>query len=161
VCKYFATELKDRLAASAKSKEMIETGHGLERKKRFQYLTSELRLTEALLEPHICENILNYNVHAERKGSLRYAKGMSETFQTLHGLVDKGVKVDLGIPYDLWDKPSAEVSKMHRWCFNLAEQYEEDIEDWYYHHQEKDLFDYLCRERYLKHKQSTDCRSNI
>jgi TLR4 regulator and MIR-interacting MSAP len=47
----------------------------------------ELRLTEALLEPHICENILNYNVHAERKGSLRYAKGMSETMQTLHGLV--------------------------------------------------------------------------
>ena len=27
---------------------------------------------------------------------------------------DKGVKVELGIPYDLWDKPSAEVSKMHR-----------------------------------------------
>lgn len=47
----------------------------------------ELRLTEALHEPHICENILNYNVHAERKGSLRYAKGMSETMQTLHGLV--------------------------------------------------------------------------
>lgn len=47
----------------------------------------ELRLTEAIHEPHICENILHYNVHAERKGSLRYAKGMSETMQTLHGLV--------------------------------------------------------------------------
>ena len=47
----------------------------------------ELRLTEAVHEPHICENILHYNVHAERKGSLRYAKGMSETMQTLHGLV--------------------------------------------------------------------------
>jgi len=47
----------------------------------------ELRLTEAIHEPHICENILQYNVHAERKGSLRYAKGMSETMQTLHGLV--------------------------------------------------------------------------
>jgi len=48
---------------------------------------SELRLTEAIHEPHICENILQYNVHAERKGSLRYAKGVSETMQTLHGLV--------------------------------------------------------------------------
>ena len=26
----------------------------------------------------------------------------------------KGVKVELGIPYDLWDKPSAEITKMHR-----------------------------------------------
>ena len=50
-------------------------------------LIRELRLTEALHEPHICEKILEYNVHAERKGSNRYAKGMSETFQTLHGLV--------------------------------------------------------------------------
>ena len=32
--------------------------------------------------------------------------------QTLHGLVDKGVKVDLGIPYDMWDEPSAEVTIM-------------------------------------------------
>jgi hypothetical protein len=37
---------------------------------------------------------------------------MSTTFKTLHGLVDKGVKVDLGIPYELWDKPSAEVTHM-------------------------------------------------
>ena len=26
----------------------------------------------------------------------------------------KGVKVELGIPYELWDKPSAEVTKMQR-----------------------------------------------
>ena len=50
-------------------------------------LNSELRLTEALLEPHVCDRILEYNVHAERKGSLRYAKGQSETMATLHGLV--------------------------------------------------------------------------
>ena len=40
VCKYFVTELKSRLAESAKSKEMIETGHGLDKPKRFKYLTS-------------------------------------------------------------------------------------------------------------------------
>jgi hypothetical protein len=25
---------------------------------------------------------------------------------------DKGVKVELGIPYELWDKPSAEITNM-------------------------------------------------
>ena len=38
-------------------------------------------------DPHICDKILQYNVHKERKGSNRFAKGMSETFETLHGLV--------------------------------------------------------------------------
>lgn len=153
ICKFFITELQQRLDLSAKSKEVIETGHGLEKKKRFKYLTSELRLTEALHEPHICENILQYNVHAERKGSLRYAKGMSETMQTLHGLVNKGVKVELGIPYELWDKPSAEVSKMHRACFTFAEKYEEAIEDWYYNRQDTEsLINFICAKQFLKDK---------
>ena len=34
------TELKSRLAESAKSKEVIETGHGIDKPKRFKYLTS-------------------------------------------------------------------------------------------------------------------------
>ena len=40
VCKFFVTELKSRLAKSAKSKEVIETGHGIDKPKRFKYLTS-------------------------------------------------------------------------------------------------------------------------
>ena len=35
----------------------------------------------------VCDNILKYNVHAERSGSLRYAKGESQTMGTLKGLV--------------------------------------------------------------------------
>ena len=34
--------------------------------------------------------------------------------ETLHGLVDKGVKVELGIPYELWDEPSVEVTLMKK-----------------------------------------------
>lgn len=60
----------------------------------------------------ICELMLQYNIHKERKDSTRFARGMSTTFRTLHGLVNKGVKVDLGIPYDLWDKPSAEITNL-------------------------------------------------
>lgn len=69
---------------------------------------SELRLIESL--EAVCDELLSYNVHKERTDSTRFAKGMSTTFRTLHGLVEKGVKVDLGIPEDLWDKPSAEVT---------------------------------------------------
>ncbi|KAI0226368.1 Canopy-like protein 3 [Lamellibrachia satsuma] len=152
VCKFFVTELKSRLVETGKNREIIETGHGLEKKKRFSYRTSELRLTEALQDPHVCEKILQYKVHAEREGSRRYAKGISETMSTLHGLRNKGVKVELGIPEEMWDQPSAEVTKMHRACFKLAEDYEELIEDWYFNHQEQDLMSVLCSEKYLPDK---------
>ena len=34
--------------------------------------------------------------------------------RTLEGLVDKGVKVDIGIPHELWNKPSAEITQVRR-----------------------------------------------
>ena len=71
-------------------------------------------MIEALQEPHVCDKILEYNVHAERKKSLRYAKGQSETMKTLHGLRNKGVKVELGIPESMWDTPGAEIVSMQR-----------------------------------------------
>ena len=66
----------------------------------FQYETSELRLIESM--ENICEAILEYNMHKERAGSRRFAKGESETMQTLKDLRDRGVKVDLGIPEQVW-----------------------------------------------------------
>ena len=42
--------------------------------------------------------MLEYNMHKERVGSLRFEKGKSETMKTLEGLKERGVKVDLGIP---------------------------------------------------------------
>lgn len=33
---------------------------------------------------------------------------------TLKNLVHKGVKVDLGLPYELWDEPSVEVTDMKK-----------------------------------------------
>ena len=41
-------------------------------------------------------------------------QGMSETFSTLHNLVDKGVKVVMDIPYELWNETSAEVSDLKK-----------------------------------------------
>ena len=51
-----------------------------------------------LFRDSICEKLLEYNVHKEKKDSTRFARGTSETFQALDNLVAKGVKVDLGIP---------------------------------------------------------------
>lgn len=113
VCKILATELQGRLEETGKTSEVIETGYSVDDvkpKKKREYKKSELRLIESL--EGVCDRILNYNIHKERSDSTRFAKGMSQTFQTLHGLVDKGVKVELGIPYELWDKPSAEITNM-------------------------------------------------
>ncbi|KAL3274367.1 hypothetical protein HHI36_015765 [Cryptolaemus montrouzieri] len=121
VCKILSIELESKLDETGKISEVIETGYAVDDvkpKNKKEYKKSELRLIETL--DGICERILNYNIHKERKDSTRFAKGMSETFQTLHGLVDKGVKVELGIPYELWDKPSAEVTNMKTQCESFS-----------------------------------------
>lgn len=58
----------------------------------------ETRLIETL--ENVCERFLQYNVHAERPGSLRYARGRSQTMETLWNLrwdypcIDSLVEVD-------------------------------------------------------------------
>ena len=132
--------------------EVLETGYSVEKqKKKTKYAKSELRLIET--RDSVCEKLLEYNIHKERKDSTRFARGTSETFQTLDNLVAKGVKVDLGIPQELWHKPSAEISHLKTQCETLLEDHEEDLEDWYFKHQdESSLQDYLCAKRALKGK---------
>lgn len=150
VCKFLAIELTDRLDETSKTHEVLETGYHFDpsRKMKTRYVKSELRLVESL--DNVCERLLKYNVHKERTDSTRFAKGQSQTFETLHGLVDKGVKVDLGIPYDLWDKPSAEVTHLKTQCENMLEKHEEDIENWYWTDQDTPLYKYICIDRALK-----------
>ncbi|XP_017785551.1 PREDICTED: protein canopy 4 [Nicrophorus vespilloides] len=154
VCKILATELQERLEETGRTHEVLETGYAVDDikpKKKTEYQKSELRLVESL--EGVCDRILQYNIHKEREDSTRFAKGMSQTFQTLHGLVDKGVKVELGIPFELWDKPSVEITNMKTQCETLLEQNEGDIEDWYFKYQGKQsLKQYLCADRALKGK---------
>lgn len=75
---------------------------------------------------------------------------MSSTFKTLHQLVDKGVKVDLGIPMELWDTPSAEITALKQQCEDYLEKYDDIIERWYWGDRGRKLQQYLCRERVLK-----------
>jgi len=152
VCKILSIELESRLDETGKTKEVIETGYSVDDikpKKKKEYRKSELRLLESL--EGVCDRILEYNVHKERSDSTRFAKGMSQTFKTLHGLVNKGVKVELGIPHELWDKPSVEITNMKTQCENLVEDYESDIERWYFKLQgDIPLKTYLCTNRYLR-----------
>lgn len=55
----------------------------------------------------------------------------------------------------MWDEPSAEVTQMKRQCERMLEDSEEDIEEWYYHHQSEDIQDFICRQRILKSSDSS------
>ncbi|XP_053688082.1 protein canopy homolog 4 [Sabethes cyaneus] len=155
-CKILATELEARLFETGRSHDVLELGYSVDDvkpKKRTEYRRSELRLLESL--ENVCDRILEYNIHKERQDSTRFAKGMSQTFQTLHGLVDKGVKVDLGIPFELWDKPSAEITQMKTQCETMVENFENIIEQWYFNKQNQiPLIKYLCENEVLKGKNS-------
>ena len=43
---------------------------------------------------------------------LKYLLEESVTFDTLKGLKNRGVKVELGFPYEMWDSPDAEVTRL-------------------------------------------------
>lgn len=157
VCKLLSLELQEELSRTGRSREVLELGQVLDtgkRKRHVPYSVSETRLEEALEK--LCERILDYSVHAERKGSLRYAKGQSQTMTTLKGLVQKGVKVDLGIPLELWDEPSVEVTYLKKQCETMLEEFEDVVGDWYFHHQEQPLQEFLC-ERHVLSTTDTGC----
>lgn len=156
VCKVLSIELESRLAETGKSNDVIELGYSIDdkNKKKTKYKKSELRLVESL--EGLCDRVLEYNIHKERTDSTRFAKGMSQTFQTLHNLVEKGVKVDLGMPMDLWDKPSVEITQLKTQCESLLEIHEADIEDWYFRRQgDTSLGHFLCVEKALESDDSS------
>ena len=151
VCKIVTNEFVMLLDESKGKHEVLETGYSVEKaKKKTKYAKSELRLIET--RDALCDKLLEYNVHKERKDSSRFARGTSQTFQALDNLVAKGVKVDLGIPKEMWHKPSAEISHLKSQCETFLEDWEDELENWYFKHQEKDLKLYLCRDRALNGK---------
>ncbi|XP_074845337.1 protein canopy homolog 3 [Carettochelys insculpta] len=156
VCKYVAVELKSAFEETGKTKEVIDTKYGFLDGKGsgVKYTQSDIRLIE--VTETICKRLLDYNLHKERTGSNRFAKGMSETFETLHNLVHKGVKVVMDIPYELWNETSAEVADLKKQCDVMVEEFEDVIEDWYRHHQKEDLAQFLCANHVLKGK-DTSC----
>ncbi|KAF0029001.1 protein canopy homolog 3 [Scophthalmus maximus] len=157
VCKFVSIEMKSAFDETGKTKEVIDTNYRFIDSKGappIKYVKSDLRFIEVV--ENVCQRLLTYNLHKERTGSNRFAKGMSETFSTLHGLVNKGVNVVMDIPFELWNETSAEVADLKKQCDTMVERYEDVIEDWYKGSQEEDLTTYLCEKHVLK-GQDTAC----
>ncbi|KAK1167345.1 hypothetical protein AOXY_G12075 [Acipenser oxyrinchus oxyrinchus] len=153
VCKYVTVEMKSAFEETGKTKEVIDTKYDYMEEKKgipIKYVKSDIRFIEVM--ETICQRLMHYNLHKERTGSNRFAKGMAETLQTLHNLVHKGVKVVMDIPYELWNETSAEVADLKKQCDVMVEKYEDVIEDWYRKHQDEDLTTYLCEKHVLKGK---------
>lgn len=150
VCKIFANEFMDRFKETS-SFGLINIDYGAEDGRQLPYATSELRLTEILQEPSLCDRMLQYRVHKERTDSTRFEKRVPQTFEVLKELLDRGVDVKTDVPYQLWDSPSAEITLLQKSCLIILEEYEEVIEDWFYHHQLEEPFDiFLCSKHMLK-----------
>lgn len=148
VCKHLVQELQDELERSGKSNEIFRTGQIFqEQRKEINYRRSEVRLNEAL--ENACTNVLEYKVHKDKVKALRYEKKESVTFNTLKGLKNRGVKVELGFPDEMWDTPDAEVTRLKSRCELMVETYEDDLTEWYWHHQKENLTNWLCIERVL------------
>lgn len=153
-CKFLTIELEDRFHKLGQTSRVIESGYHLDGpKKKTKYTRSELYFIEAL--ENVCDTMLEYNIHKERNDSNRFDKSISTTFDTLNKLVDKGVKVDLGIPHDLWDSPSAEITALKQQCEDYLEKYDDIIEQWYWGSREQKLQQYLCRDRVLNKDQQS------
>ncbi|TDG99477.1 hypothetical protein EPR50_G00194980 [Perca flavescens] len=151
VCKFVSIEMKSAFDETGKTKEVIDTNYRFIDGKGappVKYVKSDLRFIEVV--ENVCQRLLEYNLHKERSGSNRFAKGMSETFSTLHGLVNKGVNVVMDIPFELWNETSAEVADLKKQCDVMIEEYEDVIEDWYRGSQEEDLTKHLCEKHVLK-----------
>lgn len=75
---------------------------------------------------------------------------------------NKGVKVELGMPYELWDKPSAEITNMKTQCETLIEDYEDDIGEWYFHQQQDiSLQKFLCTDRVLQNEDDSCLKETV
>ncbi|CAH8873185.1 unnamed protein product [Trichobilharzia szidati] len=148
VCKLLVTEILIRLQET-KSSDALDIGSNRGNSKKVKYDTSEVRLLEVLEDPPICNRLLQYKVHKERQDSTRFDKSMPQTMKSLNELVNRGVEVKLDIPFELWDKPSAEVTALFKECIPLVSEYQDTIEEWFFNNQNKSLYDYLCRENVL------------
>ena len=80
-------ELERKLDETSKEGGLVETGYHLDQRlqKKKQYRNSELQLIESM--ESACGGVMEYKVHKERTDSTRFARGQSQTFSTLHGLV--------------------------------------------------------------------------
>ncbi|KFQ66762.1 Protein canopy 3, partial [Pelecanus crispus] len=94
VCKYVAVELKSAFEETGKTKEVIDTKYGF-----LDGKGSAVKYTQSVLQPALGGESGSPAGGAPLHQAALLPQGMSETFETLHNLVHKGVKVVMDIPY--------------------------------------------------------------
>uniref|UniRef100_A0A1I7XGW4 DUF3456 domain-containing protein n=1 Tax=Heterorhabditis bacteriophora TaxID=37862 RepID=A0A1I7XGW4_HETBA len=104
------------------AREMHSSVKGIHSKTEIAFI----ELTEG-----ICSTMLSYKIHNDRTGLARFSKEESQTMKTLKQLKKRGVKVNLGVPYDMWDQPAAEVTYLKQLCEYIMSEYEDEIEQWF------------------------------
>uniref|UniRef100_F6YGW4 Canopy FGF signaling regulator 4 n=1 Tax=Macaca mulatta TaxID=9544 RepID=F6YGW4_MACMU len=132
VCKLLSTELQGELSRTGRSREVLELGQVLDTGKRKRHV------------PYSVSSGSSYSIQGICRIYVSGSWTTSQTMATLKGLVQKGVKVDLGIPLELWDEPSVEVTYLKKQCETMLEEFEDVVGDWYFHHQEQPLQNFLC-----------------
>ncbi|CAD6187322.1 unnamed protein product [Caenorhabditis auriculariae] len=77
-------------------------------------------------------NVMNqYKIHKEKKGVERFSKEQSKTLNTIKELKERGVQVELGMPFEMFEQPSAEITQIKQGCEGMLEQYEDQLENWF------------------------------
>ncbi|ULT85070.1 hypothetical protein L3Y34_013632 [Caenorhabditis briggsae] len=110
-------------------------------------LTSEF----ADLTEKICEGFNEFKIHKEKSGLERFSRAPSKTIEALKEMRNKGVKVELGMPYEMWDQPPAEIIALRQGCESILEDYEDLIEEWFLQKLHlKHLLNQLCSQNYIK-----------
>uniref|UniRef100_A0A0K0FV41 Protein canopy homolog 4 (inferred by orthology to a human protein) n=1 Tax=Strongyloides venezuelensis TaxID=75913 RepID=A0A0K0FV41_STRVS len=80
------------------------------------------------LSERVCKNMLMYRIDTSKgSGIERFFKGTPEALKQLKELRDKGVKITMDVPEELWDKPGVESSLLKQHCEALLEEYEDII----------------------------------
>ncbi|VDN52591.1 unnamed protein product [Dracunculus medinensis] len=107
----------------------------------------ELSLIE--INEELCNRMLDYKLHQEKKGIKRFSKQESSTAKAINKLRKRGVKVELGMPDEMWDNPPVEIVSLKQQCESMLENYEDDVAAWYNVKPKISSQEYLCENRIL------------
>ncbi|KAI1724469.1 ATP dependent DNA ligase domain-containing protein [Ditylenchus destructor] len=94
---------------------------------------------------HVCGRMLDYRLHKDKIGLDRFSKQISKTAKTLKELAERGVEITMDVSMDLLDQPSVESGKLKEDCEWMLEQFESEIEKWFFNERKlRSLNEYLC-----------------
>uniref|UniRef100_A0AC35UGJ2 DUF3456 domain-containing protein n=1 Tax=Rhabditophanes sp. KR3021 TaxID=114890 RepID=A0AC35UGJ2_9BILA len=90
----------------------------------------------------VCAIMIKYRIDSSKQDLNRFVKGTTDAMLQLKSMRDKGVKINLEIPEELWDAPGIESSQLKLYCESILEEFEEAFIGSIYNN--KDLKKEIC-----------------